>query len=193
MATRFLGVLLLLAMLAPTTQAQSRVGTTAASFLTLGAGARGTALGHAYTAIATGPDGLFWNPGGAARPYLGQYAGGAFFSNHQWLADIEYNTAGVVIPVTTSGVLGLSLASLDYGRQDVRTELMPQGTGETFGASDLSIGLTYAQPLTPSFYFGATAKYVRQRIRDMNASTVAFDFGFVLVTDYLQHADAEVN
>lgn len=39
--------------------AQSRVGTTAAPFLILGTGARGSALGHAYTAVATGGDACF--------------------------------------------------------------------------------------------------------------------------------------
>ncbi|MCY3487813.1 MAG: hypothetical protein OXH34_05170, partial [Bacteroidetes bacterium] len=68
----------------------------------------------------------------------------------------------------------------------VRTVALPEGTGETFRASDFSLGLTYAQPLTESFYFGGTAKYVRQQIRDMTASTIGFDFGFVLQSDYLR-------
>ncbi len=163
--------------------AQSRAGTTAAPFLTLGTGARGQAVGHAYTAIATGGDALFWNPAGAARPYLGMHRANAFFTHYEWVADIDYNAAGVVIPVL-SGAVGLSIASVDYGRMDVRTVALPEGTGETFAASDLSLGLTYAQPLTPSFYFGGTVKYVNQSIRDMSASAVAFDFGFVLETEY---------
>lgn len=165
--------------------AQSRVGTTAAPFLTLGTGARGAALGHAYTSIATGPDALFWNPGGAARSYRGKHRGGLFFTNHQWVAGIDYNAAALTVPVTRTGVLGLSIASVDYGDMDVRTVSQPEGTGETFSAGDLSIGLSYAMPLTPSFYFGGTTKYIRQSIRDMRARTVAFDVGFVLVTDYL--------
>jgi hypothetical protein len=168
-----------------TASGQSRVGTTAAPFLTLGTGARGAALGHAYTSIATGPDALFWNPGGAARPYLGQHRGGVFFTNHQWVADINYNAVALAVPVTRTGVLGLSIASVDYGAMDVRTVSQPEGTGETFSAGDLSIGVSYAMPLTPSFYFGGTSKYIRQSIRDMRARTVAFDVGFVLVTDYL--------
>jgi len=168
--------------------AQSRVGTTAASFLTLGAGARGTSLGHAYTSIATGPDALFWNPGGAALAYNERYRGGVMFSNNNWLAGIAYNAFGVVVPVTSTGVVGLSLATVDYGRMKVRSVSNPEGTGETFGATDLSLGLTYAMQLTPSFYFGGSTKYIYQSIRDMSAKTVAFDFGFVLVTDYLNGA-----
>lgn len=177
--------LLLTVGMASETMAQSRVGTTAASFLTLGAGAHSQALGQAYTTIASGGDALFWNPAGAARPYEGVHSGAAFFTHYEWLADIDYNAAGVVIPLVGSSVVGLSVASVNYGRQEVRTPTLPEGTGETFGATDFSIGLTYAQPLTSSFYFGGTVKYVRQAIRDMTADAVAFDFGFVLETGYL--------
>ena len=189
--TRTISILIVLMMLpfgAEVVRAQSRVGTTAATFLTLGAGARGTSLGHAYTSIATGPDALFWNPGGAARAYNERYRGGVMFSNNNWLAGISYNAFGVIVPVTPTGVVGLSLATVDYGRMDVRSVANPEGTGETFGARDLSLGLTYSMQLTPSFYFGGTTKYVYQSIRDMSAKTVAFDFGFVLVTDYLNGA-----
>ncbi len=165
--------------------AQSRVGTTAAPFLTLGAGAKGQSLGHAYTTLAVGADAIFWNSAGAARNYQGRNNGSAFFTHHEWLADINYNAAAVVVPAIGSGVVGLSLASVDYGDMDVRTVARPNGTGETFSASDLSIGLTYAQPLTHQFYFGGTVKYIRQSIRDMSASGAAFDLGFVLETTYL--------
>jgi hypothetical protein len=164
---------------------QARVGTTAATFLTVGAGARGSALGHAYTAAVQGPDALFWNPGAASIPYLDRHRGGALFSHHNWFADIAYNAAAVVVPVTGSGVLGLSMSAVDYGRMKVRTVSQPEGTGETFSATDLSIGLTWSQPLTTSFYFGGTVNYIRQAIRDMSAQTAAIDVGFVLVTRYL--------
>lgn len=181
-------LIVMIAVCTTTAMSQSRVGTTAASFLTLGAGARGTSLGHAYTAIATGPDALFWNPGGSARAYNGEHRGGVLFSQNKWIADIDYSAVGVVLPITSTGVVGLSLATVDYGRMEVRTVTQPEGTGQTFGARDLSVGLSYAMPLTPSFFFGGTAKLVNQKIRDMSASTIAFDFGFVLVTEYLNGA-----
>ncbi len=167
-------------------QAQSRAGTTAAPFLTLGTGARSQGTGQAYTALASGGDALFWNPASSARPYLGQHRSNAFFTHYNWIADIDYNAAGVVVPINSSGVVGLSIASVDYGRMDVRTVDFPEGNGETFSSSDYSLGLTYAQPLTSSFYFGGTAKYVRQDIQDMHAQTVAFDFGFYLETQYFR-------
>lgn len=178
-------ILILVFAMPAASQAQSRAGTTAATFLTLGTGARGSALGHAYTAQATGVDALFWNPGGAAISYDGQLRGGAFFSRYDWFLGITYNAAGLVVPINMSGVLGISVASVDYGDMKVRTVSQPEGNGETFSANDLSIGLTYSQPLTSSFSFGGTVKLVQQGIWDMRASTVAFDLGFVLQTGYI--------
>jgi hypothetical protein len=169
---------------AGTAQAQSRVSTSAATFLTIGTGARGSALGHAYTGTATGADALYWNPAGAARAADLRYRGSVFFDHTEWLLGIDYNAFGLVIPVTGSGVFGLSLAQMDYGRMERRTVEFPEGTGETFGASDVVLGASYAQPLTDVFYIGGTFKYVRQSIYDMNASTMAFDVGFVLESDY---------
>ena len=173
----------LAALLAVPVSAQDRVGTTAAPFLTLGAGARGQSLGHAYVASATGGDALFWNPAGAAKRD-GRVNGNVFLTQHEWLADIRYNAAGVTVPAGPGGVLGISIASVQYGRDDVRTERQPEGTGETFGANDFSFGLSYARPLTDAFYFGATAKVIRQSIWDMSATGVAADFGILLDTGF---------
>ena len=182
---RLILLITLILCMACTVIAQSRSGTTAAAFLTIGTGARGQALGHAYTALATGADALFWNPAGAARTYGDNSSGNVFLSHSRWFADIDYNAAAAVIPISGDRVLGLSVASVNYGTMIVRTVAFPEGTGETFRANDFSLGLSYAQPLTESFYFGGTAKYVRQQIRDMNASTIGFDVGFVLQSGYL--------
>src|SRR5690606_7197533 len=77
--------------------AQSRVGTAAATFLTLGTGARGSSVGHAYTAAATGADGLFWNPSGIARSAEGSGPRGSLlFSHYQWFEEVDYNALGAV-------------------------------------------------------------------------------------------------
>ena len=171
-------------MLITPSMAQNRVATTAAQFLTLGTGARGMALGHAYTAQATGGDALFWNPGGAAIPHEGGTLGSVFFTNTQGLVDVNYNAFAVTIPITQTGVLGASIGMLDYGRMDVRTVDRPEGVGQTFGAKDIVVGVSYAQPLTDAFYIGGTVKAIQQTIWDMRAQTMAVDIGFVLQTNY---------
>lgn len=165
--------------------AQSKVGTTAAPFLTIGAGARGVALGDAYTAMATGADALFWNPSGMAIPNdRFSEKGSVLFTNYDWFAGISYNAFGLTLPITRNGVLGLSYAMLNYGSIDVTTVDQQDGTGEKYNPTDMVVGLSYAQPLTTQFFIGGTVKYIRQRIWDMVASTVALDIGFTLVSDY---------
>src|SRR5262245_16293035 len=43
------------------------VGTTTANFLKLGAGARGEAMGEAYSAVVNDATALYWNPAGLTR------------------------------------------------------------------------------------------------------------------------------
>lgn len=177
----FLSLVVLLSGSFDSIVAQSKVGTTAAPFLTLGTGARGSALGHAYSAAAEGGDALFWNPAGAA---LGDSKKGeVFLTYHEWFADINYTAAALVLPVGV-GRLGLSVAAVDYGRMEITTEQQPEGTGTTFDANDLVVGVSYSRPLTNFFYFGGTVKLVRQTIFDMEAQTGAVDLGFVLKTDF---------
>jgi hypothetical protein len=166
--------------------AQSRVGTSAAPFLTMGVGAKGSALGHANTINVSGAEALFWNPAGISIENEGGSAGSGFLSVNQLFVDVNAYAAGLVFPVgnDTGKNFGLAVNYVDYGRQDVRTVEDPDGIGATFGAHDLSIGLTYAQNLTESFHFGGSAKFIQQKIYDMSAQTFAVDLGFLLITDY---------
>ncbi len=175
---------LALLMSANDSYAQSKAGTTAAPFLTIGTGARASALGQSYTASARGVDALYWNVSGIAIPYE-DHRGGVFFTNYEMFADISYNAIGFTLPITEKGVIGLHGAMVDYGTMEVTTEVMPEGTGELFDASDMVFGVSYAQPLTNNFFIGGQAKYVGQRIWDMTASTIAVDVGLTLITDYL--------
>ena len=166
--------------------AQSRVGTSAAPFLTMGVGAKGLALGHANTINTSGAEALFWNPAAISiENSAGTYSSG-FFSVNQLFVDVEAYGAGLVLPFKEgSGKnFGFSINYVDYGRQKVRTVELQEGTGATYGANDLSVGVTYSQNLTSSFHFGGTAKFVQQRIYDMHAETFAVDLGFILKTNY---------
>ena len=46
---------------------QNKVGTSAAPFLWIGAGARAMGMGGAFVAMASDPSTLYWNPGGISR------------------------------------------------------------------------------------------------------------------------------
>jgi len=166
---------------------ESRVATTAAPFLTLGVGAKGAALGNANSVYVSGAEALFWNPAGISIQNPGNSYSSSFISVNQYFVDVDIYGTGIVIPVGKKNgqSIGIGLNYVDYGRMDVRTVEMQEGTGATFGAHDLSFGITYAQNLTESFHFGTSVKLVQQKIYDMVAEAIAIDMGFLLKTDYL--------
>ncbi len=168
-------------------QAQYGVGTSAAPFLTMGVGAKGSALGHANTVNVSGAEAIFWNPAGISVENEGGTYSSGFFSINQHFVDVDIYGAAMVFPVgkKRGKSIGLGLNYIDYGRQLIRTEERPLGIGATFGAHDLSISALYSQNLTENFYFGGGIKYIQQKIFDMVADAVSLDMGFLLKTDYV--------
>lgn len=189
---KFGWILLLLAGLAQPGRAQDKsetvqfvkdvsgVGTSAATFLEIGIGARAMALGGAYTSIADDPTTLYWNPAGIAFINSRQVE----IMHSEWLAARNFDFVGIVVPVPAMhSTLGFSYTTLGFGdEQPVRTVERPEGTGEMYDARDVAIGLTYAAALTDRFAFGMTAKYVYERIWTISGSSFAADIGVVYQT-----------
>lgn len=65
----------------------SKRGTVAAPFLNISQGARATAMGSAFVAVADDPTAVFWNPAGVARLRQNGFA----VDHTQWIADLKYN------------------------------------------------------------------------------------------------------
>lgn len=173
--TRRLTLLAVLALVPfGTAEAQnvSRAGTTSAAFLGIGVGPRAQAMGGAFTALADDATALYWNPAGLASMQTGQVVS----AHSEWLADINHDFVGVAIPAL-GGTVGASVTLLGAPEQIVRTELNQEGTGETFTAADLAIGLSYGRAITDRFSIGGTAKMVQQRIWNSSATGFAFDVG----------------
>ncbi len=158
----------------------SKVGTTSAAFLEIGVGARAIGMGSAFVAVADDGSALYWNPSGLARLKKSEVV----FSHSQWLADTKLNFAGIVLPIGAFGTFGASITILSMDEMMVRTVFEPEGTGEMFDASDMVLGVTYAKNLTHRFSIGFNAKYIRQNIWHMSASSIAFDIGTLFTTQF---------
>ncbi len=156
----------------------SKVGITAAPFLTIGVGARALGMGAAFVATANDASALYWNPSGIARCSQMQ----AMFMHSRWLADLQYNFVGFAMPLASFGSMGLSIISLNYGDMPVRTVDRPEGTGEIFSCNDLAIAMSYARSLTDRFSIGFNVKYIQQRIWHEQAYGFAIDFGSLFIT-----------
>ena len=157
----------------------SKVGTSAAPFLSVPIGPRAISLGGAFVAISDDATALFWNPSGIAKLNRNE-----FIAVHsEWIAGINHDFGGLVVQLGSGGTLGLSVISLTMDEMEVRTEIQPEGTGEFFGANDMAIGATYAKNLTDRFSIGFTGKYIFQKIWHAQASGFALDFGTLFRTD----------
>lgn len=84
---------LILVLAFTTVQAQTgnetRVGTTAAPFLTLGVGAKGAALGNANSVNISGAESIFWNPAGISLENDGGTYSSSFISVNQYFVDVD--------------------------------------------------------------------------------------------------------
>ncbi len=154
-------------------QAVSKRGTTAASFLEIGIGARGTSMGNAHVAVVNDVNSLYWNPAGLALMNKGEVS----FIKTNWLAGIDFNNVSAAFPMGSLGTIGMALTSISVDEMKVRTIDQPDGTGEKFGATDMSATLGWGRNFTDRFSFGANIKYIEERIWHMKASSVAVDLG----------------
>lgn len=160
--------------------ATTRSGASGAQFLKIGVGSRYQGLGEASAAIVNDVYSMYWNPAGLSQLEHSAVS----FTSVDWLADIKLNYAAMAQNFEDVGVFGVSVAILSMGDQEITTFLDQDGTGQTYDASSYAVGLSYARQLTDRFAFGATAKYLGEKIYNEQSKGFAFDFGTILNTGF---------
>jgi hypothetical protein len=161
-------------------QTTTKVGTTSAQFLRIPVGTRSAALGGAVTAGANDLSSLYWNPASLAE--IRENA--VMLEYGDWFLDIGHSFLGVALPVGEKSTVGLSVISLDMGQFEETILESPEGTGRTFGATSMAVGVTAAREMFNGFYLGGTIKYIRETIWNTSSQTVAFDAGTTFITPY---------
>lgn len=157
-----------------------RRGTDGALELQLPVGARGSALGGAVIGDVSGVEAIFWNPAGLANTEHTE----VMFTNTRYFADMKLNYIGVVTKVGSFGDLGFNAKVLSIGDVIVTTEDSPDGTGEILSPTFSVLGMSWARQFTDRVLFGLTGNYVNERIANVSASGMAFDFGVQYVTGW---------
>ncbi len=150
-----------------------RNGTGAASQLLIPVGARGIAMSGSSVAGSSGLEALYWNPANLAID------GGTnvMFSNMTHIADIGVTYFGVSTSLEGFGTIALNLKSLSIGDIPVTTVDNPDGTGQSFKPSFITIGLTYSRMLSDRISVGLTVNYISEKLDLVSTSGVAFNFG----------------
>jgi hypothetical protein len=158
----------------PIVWGQAKVGTTGVQFLKIGPSARAVGMAEAFIPVADDAAAVFYNPGGLVQLIRGD----AMISLVTLPADIKYGFIGAAQPLPQlNAAMAVSLTYLTTDQMDVTTPVAPNGTGETFNATDFAAGVTYSQRLTDKFSVGGTVKFVNESLADERATGWAADVG----------------
>lgn len=159
-------------------QSISRVGTTSASFLKIGIGARALSMGSAVTTLSDDITALYWNPAGISK--IEKIEG--LVSHYDYIGDLFYDYDAVSFPLGEVGVAGIFFSYLGMPDLERTTIESPNGTGEKVSAYSYSVGVGFAKELTDRFAMGATVKYVNETLWHSSASTFSGDIGLTYTT-----------
>lgn len=159
---------------------KDRVGQAGADELLINPWARSAGWGGANNACVVGTEGMFNNIAGMAHTPKTEL----LFSYTDWMrgADIKLMSFGLSQRIGESGVLGLSIVSLNFGEIEITTIDLPDGGIGTFAPRYLNINIGYAKAFSNSIYGGLAVKIISESISDATAQGIAIDAGIQYIT-----------
>lgn len=150
---------------------EADIGTTVGQFLKIGAGARATSMGEAYTALADDAYCLYWNPAGLSRADRREIS----FTYLSYLQGIKYSYLGFIHP-TKWGYWGESLTCLFNDNLD-GFDSQANETGK-FSARDIALSLSSGQQIKGGkVAIGETLRLIKMRIEAEEAQGLSLDLG----------------
>ncbi|MCP4411929.1 MAG: UPF0164 family protein [Gammaproteobacteria bacterium] len=172
-------IILLIVSAQDTFAGERKLGSSAASELLIPMGARSIGMGGANIANVSNSEAIYWNPAGLAKLEGAE----ASFTYMTYFADMNVSYATLGYTLEDLGTFGLSLQALDIGSIEVTTFENPEGTGDVITPDYITFSATFAKLLTDRIMFGVNTKLISERIGNMSASAVAWDFGLQYRSD----------
>ncbi|MDA8130389.1 MAG: PorV/PorQ family protein [Elusimicrobia bacterium] len=151
-------------------------GTSSAGFLTLGSGARGVAMGGAYSAVVDNAEAMFWNPAALLRVKNRSVT----FMHAAYIASTYYDYGAYVQNLGDEDAFGVGLQYFSSGDM-METDVNGVDLGK-FSPDDYSLSFGYAM-LVRDIKLGFVLKYVHSTILS-TAKTVASDIGVMFPPVY---------
>jgi hypothetical protein len=163
-----------------------RAGQSGWQFLKINGDSRQAALGGAFTAISDGDaNSIFGNPASLSDVKNIDVRVNVL----QWVADINYQSLAAAYNLGQVGVLGASIAMIDYGdipetinMSSGTSGTVPVITGNMFTANDMVVGLSYAKKITENLSVGGNIRWMQQQIAELSMSNWSLDFGTMYYT-----------
>ncbi|MFH1783675.1 MAG: PorV/PorQ family protein [bacterium] len=159
----------------------SDVGTSTASFLKLGAGARVIGMGGAFVAVADDANATYWNPAGMTQIYSPEIAA----THNQWFEDIRSEYVSYVHPLPDK----MGVAGADFLYMSVPSIEKRDSSGDKAGTAkvnSMSYAVLYAYPVSPRFSAGIKLKGIFQEFDDEKGNGMAADCGLLFVQPVLE-------
>ena len=148
---------------------KDRAGQSGASELLINPWARTSGWAGANIAGVRGVEGQFLNVAGTAFTKKTEL----IFSHTNYLkgSDIKISNFGFSQHVGESGVLALSIMSMNFGKMDITTTEMPEGGLGQYTINFMNIGLSYAKGFTDHIFGGMCVRGINEAIPDAKAAT----------------------
>lgn len=166
-----------------------RAGQSGWQFLKINGDATQAGMAGAFTALSHGSaNAVFGNP--AALADVSSYD--VQLNTMKWIADISHHSAALAANLGDYGIVGVSLATLDYGDipETINSPLAGGGgttplvTGNVFSARDIVAGFSYARKITDKLSVGGNFRWMRQKIAELAMNNWSFDVGTLYYTGY---------
>ncbi|HUF51109.1 MAG TPA: PorV/PorQ family protein [Longimicrobiales bacterium] len=150
-------------------------GTTTAEFLLLGAGARGMALGPAFSAMTRDVESLYYNPASLSLMEGLEAA----VTVMPYFANTNYLWAGIAMPIAGGEYgVGLSIANFGFSDAPIYTETDQDNESQLlYNVSETVVGLSFAHSFIDRFSGGFTLKLISDRLGSASAFGAALDIG----------------
>ncbi len=159
---------------------EDRIGSAGSTQLLINPWARSSAWAGAGGAHTKGLGALQLNVAGLALADKTEIQ----FTNTNWMTgtDININAFGIAQRVGESGVLGISMMTVNYGDIPITTTELPEGGLGTFSPSSFLLNLAYAKEFSASISGGINVKVLSEGNANARANGVALDAGVRYVT-----------
>ncbi len=166
------------------------VGTTSMNFVKVEPFARSAGMGEAFTAVADGTYGIYYNPAGLTS-VMGYEAQ---FTHIAWFQNINYELLSIVTPspFKDSGKIGIALAWFRIGQMNgtsalTDTQLNNLGGvdfsspefNQTFSPYDYAVYLAYGLDINDNFSAGLSMKMTSQDIDMYSGWNLTEDLGLM--------------
>ena len=157
-----------------------RAGQAGATELLIDPWARNTGMAGANSASITGLESTFLNVAGTAFIPKTELV----FSHQDYLqgTGIAINSFGFCQHVGETGVVSLTVMSMNFGQIPITTVQQPDGGLGTYSPQFSNIGFSYAKKFSDQIYGGMTLRVISETVTNVSAQGVAIDGGIQYVT-----------